>query len=90
MFGLRKQAKYVSIDAMIFDDNISVERVQKISDEVADVLAKNGLAADNEEDPVMSLIGIEVVRCNPSQLKLFKRLMRQKHQIVIPQDNSDA
>ncbi len=81
-----KRASYVSIDSMIFDDDISPERVNKITEEISDVLAKNGLAISNENDPVYSLVGVKRVPCHPSQLKVFRKLLKNTEIIVFPKD----
>jgi hypothetical protein len=72
---------------MIFDDDISPERVNKISEEIADVLAKNGLAITEDTDPVYSLIGIRRVPCHPSQLKVFRKLLKRTEAIIFPKDD---
>ena len=82
-----KRASYVSIDTMIFDDDISPERVNKISEEIADVLSKNGLAFTHENDPVQSLIGVKRVPCHPSQLKVFRKLLKNTEIIIFPKDD---
>jgi hypothetical protein len=81
-----KRASYVSIDSMIFDDDISPERVNKISEEIADVLTKNGLAIEKEDDPVYSMVGIKRVPCHPKQIKVFKKLLRNTEIIIFPKD----
>lgn len=83
-----KRASYLSIESMIFAENMPPERIHKISEEIADVLEKNGLAVANEDDLIDSLITIGHVRCFVDQVKVLKRLMKTKDIIILPKVKS--